>query len=72
MQTDLKNILFKCGFDNGISITTITEKDIETIEKAVNADKTILNDCVQYKKEEFALKPGHRSLILGLPKKFEQ
>lgn len=73
MQTDLKNILFKCGFDNEIAITTITENDIETIEKAVNADKTILNDCVQYKKEEqFALKPGHRSLILGLPQKFEK
>lgn len=72
MQRDIRKILPACGFDTELSIISLKENDINTIEKIVNQKKTLLSKSVLYNENEtFEFKPGHRSLILSLPKRFE-
>lgn len=73
IQSDVKIILTETGFDNKISISTLNEKNIEEIEKYVNKKKDILQNSKVYTESDvFEFKPGHRSLILSLPKKFAE
>lgn len=81
LPQDIKNILTACGYDSELAITGLRKEDLETIEREVNENKIILENCKKLGKthknnhnsnERFVLKPGHKSLILGLPKRFEQ
>lgn len=76
LPKDIPNILTACGYDSELAIIGLKEKDLETIEKEVDKNKDILKNSTDYKNnynspERFVLKPGHKSLILSLPKKFE-
>ena len=77
LPRDIPILLSECGYDSEFAILSLQEKDLETIEKEVNERKNILKSSSKYKNiynsnERFVLKPGHKSLILSLPKKFEQ
>lgn len=52
-----------------MSLESIDEKAIAEIEKFVNEDKDFLKNTVYHKNTEFKLLPGHRSIILDIPKK---
>lgn len=61
-----------------MSLTSITEDDINEIESFVNTNReslrTTLDVLSEYKlnsDEKFKFKPGHRSLILNLPKRMD-
>lgn len=71
----LKIILTNCGYDTQISLQNITLADVLEIEKYTNQhlkpDVMKLNCCYseQYKaQQDFQFLPGHRKLILYLPK----
>lgn len=60
--------LICAGFDNGIALSELDEDDIFLIEKYAAEKCTHL---IELDKENgtFKFKPGHRKLLLGLPKK---
>lgn len=77
LPKDIPNILTECGYDSELAIISLTEKDLETIESVIDKKKHILKYSRNYKEyydshERFVLKPGHKSLILGLRKKIEE
>lgn len=68
-------ILKKCGFDSRLSIVNINENSIVEIENFINENPSTLNDAnlpePYYKMDSFKLLPGHKSLLLNLPKYIE-
>lgn len=69
----MKLILDECGYNNNLSILSLTEADIEKIESFINSKPSLLKKLKSYKaKEKFELKPGHRSTILILPKYYQE
>lgn len=69
---EVKHILNGCGFDNNLSILSLSVADIEKIETYVNSNPHFLKKLKSYKtNEKFEVKPGHRSVILNLPRHYQ-
>lgn len=68
----LDKIIVESGFDSELALTTIDHSSIKSIEDYVNDNRVILVDTVYEHSIEnnldFKLKPGHKAIILGLPK----
>lgn len=64
---DIVQILGCCGFENELSISSITSDTINEIEDYVNEDLSILNNTSYEGVSHFKLKPGHKCAILNLP-----
>lgn len=71
----VKKVLYVCGYNTAASIRSITAANISTIEDFINEnEKKTMQELVCchaefYKNQnEFKLLPGHRALILELPK----
>lgn len=74
----LKFILWKSGYDSVISIKRISEEKITKIEQHIQKKRKVilsqLDDAddttvIEYKKQEvFEFLPGHRDILLDLPK----
>lgn len=79
VPNDIKIILSTCGFDTALSIASIKEENIIEIEKFftsyLNTNHDVLGTLNEYvtldSTQDFAFKPGHRALIIGLSKRFE-
>lgn len=71
----LDNIIFEAGFDAESALATINSTSIKNIEEYVNENKNILKETVYEhlitNDLAFKLKPGHKSIILNLPKSLE-
>lgn len=67
-------VLIETGFDNAISISELNNDDIKIIEEFVETNlKHIVEKSGIYDlKEKFVFLPGHRKLILSLPKRLEE
>lgn len=68
MPIDIKHILNETGYDNEVSLSDISEKNIEEIEIYVNKNRQLLENTIYKNIVPFEFRPGHRSLILNLPK----
>lgn len=65
-------IIEACGFDSFLALTNLRDKIFQDIEKTVNADKFCLPKLKTYSTDEkFALKPGHKTLLINLSTKIE-
>lgn len=64
----IKNILNICGFDNSLSLKGINEETIKLIEETVNENTSVLKGSVYEAKLPFKFLPGHKILILSIPK----
>lgn len=64
------NILIAAGYDNALSISEFDEADIAVIESyAANNLQSLLKESKIYSNvEPFAFLPGHKMLLIGLPK----
>lgn len=63
------------GYDNAICIAEINEQDIKEIEKYTKIhSKSLIEQSNIYNKsvETFAFVPGHRKLLLSLPKRVKE
>lgn len=67
-------ILIESGFDNEISISELCNDDIKIIEEFVesNLKHSIENSGIYNLNEKFVFLPGHRKLILSLPKRLKE
>lgn len=80
----LKNLLTKRGYDTGVVLASITETDIEEIEKYAKTelykriDKDLYREYYGYsfsnpdKAQDFEIPPGHRKLIFLLKQFFSK
>lgn len=68
------NILNECGYENELSLQQITVEHLKEIENYVQLNLRVLLNGTIYEKQngEFKFLPGHRVLILNLPKQVEQ
>lgn len=72
----IDKIIFEAGFDTNCALLSINSSSIVEIEKYINENKNILVDtaydsCLK-NDTRFCFKPGHRALILSIPKKLEK
>lgn len=70
----LDKIIEKSGFDTRISIENLTIEDIQSIEKYVDENKDILigKSYGDQNNSSFKFKPGHKTLLLSLPKLLQE
>lgn len=72
----LDNIIFESGYDSESAIASINSSSIKSIEDYINENKEILKNSVYEHLVEndlpFKLKPGHKSIILTLPKSLQE
>lgn len=72
----LDNIIYEAGYDAESALATINSATITNIEEHVNENKQVLKDTVYedllLNDLPFKLKPGHKAIILNLPKLLEQ
>lgn len=69
LPNGLGNILLESGFDSECALSTIDLVAIKSIEEYVNNNKHLLEGTVyENQNVDFKFKPGHRLILLGLPK----
>lgn len=68
----LKVILTKSGYDNNYAFEAICEDNVVKIENFVNENKHIVKKTVYEKSVPFKFLPGHRAIILDLPRKIAE
>lgn len=64
----LDKIIIESGFDCESTLAAIDQNSIKSIEDYVNENKHLLEGTVYQNQLNFRFKPGHKSIILGLPK----
>lgn len=71
----LDTIIYEAGYDAESALATIDSTAIKNIEEYINENKSILKDTVYediiVNNSVFKLKPGHKAIILNLPKALE-
>lgn len=74
VPSDVKIILSEAGYETLLSFASISQEDIKDIEHFIDTNRNILDTLNEYKlntDDKFTLKPGHRSIIISLPKRME-
>lgn len=66
------NILRASGFDSKAALEIITRETIADIEEYVEEHRELLRNSVYRDQIPFKLYPGHKAIILGMPKRIEQ
>lgn len=68
MPIDIKKLLNATGYDNEISLSVISEKNVSEIENFLNENRHILENTIYQNINPFEFRPGDRTLLLSLPK----
>lgn len=65
-------ILTRCGYDNNYAFEAISEENIVKIESFANENTHILKKTNYEKSVPFKFLPGHRAIILDIPRKIAE
>lgn len=66
------NILRNSGFESLSALALLEANSIDEIEKFVNENRLLVVDTIYNNKKEFKFLPGHRALLLNLPRNIEK
>lgn len=65
----IHKILKETGFDSEDALLELNDISISIIEEFVQQDRIILKESIYENREPFKFLPGHRVLLLAIPKK---
>lgn len=76
MKLDLPNIvkkiLLETAYDTKYALQTLDSQSIDFIEDHIEENREILSGSVYENKKPFKLLPGHKGLILAIPRKIDK
>lgn len=65
----MKNILIEAGYDIEASLLQLDNENISGIESYVQQNRSIIAGTIYENIDPFHFKPGHKSVLLSIPKK---